>query len=440
MRRIGELVDAVAAFLGAAVAGVALFLPITFTWTANETSQFRVASLINSVPRGAACGAIVAVAVAVLLNAFSGPAIGWLTALGGALGLFLNHLVGRNVSSAEILTTQNYVDALCAGVLLGALGSVVLGTAAVRRPLPAFGFVLGGAGFFVFGDLAELLDISDQDPYTVLETPPRWLISLAVMMLVFGFLRNRTEPQEPQAPRMAVELPVAPILASGVLSLVILAITEWLVRQYENAPYVGHGIEVGVAVIATVLATTVAAMLLPGRDGVGVYLAVCLVAVGDAIGVAPRPGWSVLALIGLVAMGMLAGIRVRSVTLAIALVGGLAIYAMLTSAHNHGFVVAAGSAALALIAGFCCGVARPQYAPSGVLAIAALYLPSIVTALRRDYVDWDLRNFDENGLRDRTALAIVIGCAIGLIALSWFRPRKRRKPDAPAADAALADI
>ncbi|WP_327094200.1 hypothetical protein OIE68_28925 [Nocardia vinacea] len=434
MHKIGNAIDTITAFFGAAVAGVALFLPITFSWSA-DSSPYRLASLNNSVPRSAAIGVIVAVAIAVLVITFHKPLVAWAAALFGAVGIDVNHFAGRHVSSTDLLTTQNYLDSILAGVLLGALGAAVL-----RRPGPAAGFVIGAAGFFVYGDLAELLEIADDDPHAVLETPPRWLVSVAVVLLIVSVLRNRSQPEESKPPRIAVELPVTPILASMVLALVILAITEWLARQYQHAPNVSHAIEIGMAVAATIIAATAAAMLLPGRDGTGVYLAVSLVAATDAIGGDPRPGWSVAALIAVTAVGLLIGIRLPSTFIAILLITGLAVFALVRS-PDHRYATAAGSVALALTAGYCCGTARPRYAPSGVLAISALYLPSIITALPHDTAEWPPHGgADHQALVGRTALAIVCGSALGLVVLRRFRPRSRPKPGQSVDDETLADI
>ncbi|WP_433198325.1 hypothetical protein ACQP1G_03635 [Nocardia sp. CA-107356] len=435
VHKIGNAVDTITACLGAVVAGVALFLPINFSWT-TESSAYRMASLNNSVPRGAAIGVIVAVAVAVLVITFDKQVAAWAAALCAAVAMDVNHFAGRNVSSADMLTTQNYLDSILAGVLLGALGVAVL-----RRPGPAAGFAIGGAGFFVFGDPSELLEIVTGNPHAVLETPPRWLIGVAVVLLIISTLRNRSQPEESRSPRIAIELPVTPILASMVLALVILAITEWLARQYQHAPDVSHAVEIGMAVAATVIAATAAAMLLPGRDGYGVYLAVCLVAAADAIGGNTRPGWSVAALLALTALGLLVGIRLPSMFIAIVLIAGLAIFALVKSTNDHRFVIAAAGGALALTAGYCCGAAWPRYAPSGVLAISALYLPSIITALPRDSNEWPpAGSADHQTLAGRTALAIVCGSALGLVILRRFRPRRRPKPDHPTEGETLADI
>lgn len=435
VRRIGDAFDAVSALLGAAVAGVALVLPITFAWTGQST-PYQVASLVDSVPRGAAIGVIVAVAVAVLVTTFTRPVAGWATAMGGALGMFVNHFAGRHVSSPDMLTTQNYLDSVCAGVLLGALGAAVL-----RRPGPAAGFALGGAAFFVFGDLAELLDIADQDPYAVLATPPRWLIAAAFCFLLISTCRNRSRPTQRRAPRMAIELPVTPILAATVLALVVLVVTEWLARQYQDAPDVGHAVDIGLAVAATALAATAAAMLLPGRDGAGVYLAVSLVPVADALGYAPRPGWSVLAVIALTAIGLFIGVRLPALWFAIMLIAGLSVYAIVTATNDSRSMLAIGSGALALTAGYCCGTARPRYAPSGVLAIAALYLPSIITAVPRQHNGWPPPvGAASTSIPGETALAITICSAVGLAALHRFRPRSRPQPDNHSEDDEFADI
>ncbi|MGY4100146.1 hypothetical protein ACW2Q0_11430 [Nocardia sp. R16R-3T] len=435
MRKIGDAIDTIAAFFGAVVAGVALFLPLTFSWTA-VSSPYRLAGLNNSIPRGAAIGVIVAVAVSVLVITFRTPLLAWSAALFGAVAMDINHFAGRHVSSADMLTTQNYLDSILAGVLLGALGAAV-----VRRPGPAAGFAIGAAGFFVFGDFAQLLQIADDNPYAVLETPPRWLVSVAVGLLIVSALRNRSEPKQSRPPRIAVELPVTPILAAMVLALVILAITEWLSRQYQHAPEVSHAVEIGMAVTATVIAATAAAMLLPGRDGTGVYLAVGLVAVTEAIGGEPRPGWSIVVLLAVTAVGLLIGIRLPSTFIAILLIVGLAVFALVKSPHDHRYVTAAGSVTLALTVGYCCGTARPRYAPSGVLAVSALYLPSIITALPHDTAEWPLNGAaDHQVLAGRTALAIACGAALGLAVLRRLRPRSRRKPGQSVDDESLADI
>ncbi|WP_040784166.1 hypothetical protein [Nocardia pneumoniae] len=433
MRRIGEVVDTATAFTGAVVAGVTLFLPVSVS-TQQQTTPYRISGLLNSVPRSAALAVIVAVTVAVLVSTTARPLTGWATATAGALGQLINHFAGGQVSTAEMLTTQNYIDSVFGAVLLGGLGAVVL-----RRPLPGAAFAVGAVGFFAFGDLAELLDI-DADPYAVLETPPRWMIGAALALLVISTLRNWSHTEEQKTPRMAIALPVTPILAAMVLALVVLAGTEWLGRQYSKLPAESHGVEIGIVVAATIVSATAAAMLLPGRDGTGVYLAVSLTAAVDAVGYAVRPGWSAVLLIPLAAAGVLLGIRLTSAAIAMLLVAGIAIFAMLTSttASPVGFAVI--SAVMAVTAGYCCGAARPQYAPSGVLALSALYLPSAVSVMPDKLDDWHTDVPMHDPTPGRTALAIVIGSALGLVLLRKFRPRSRPCPKGRPESESLADI
>ncbi|MGV9612662.1 hypothetical protein [Nocardia xishanensis] len=437
MRRwIGDGVDVVTAFIGAAVAGIALFLPITFSWTAQST-PYRIASLINSVPRGAAIGMVVAVTVAVLIATFAKPLAGWIVAFGAAFGLLVNHFAGRNVSSTDLLTTQNYIDSVCGGILLGALG-----IAALRKPAPAIGYVLGTATFFVFGDLADWLDLPAQDPLTVLETPPRWMIGISVALLFVAIARHRPRIGRQPESTVPIDLPITPILAATVLGLIVLAATEWLAGQYNNvsAP-TDNRLEIAIAVAATIIAALIAAMLLPGRDGIGVLLAVSLVATADALGYAPRPWWSVIAVLALTGLGLFAGLRAPSPFLALLALMCVAVFAFLDAHGDDAVYYSVATALLALTAGYSCGAARPRYGPSAVLALAALYLPSINTALPVEGETWPPRdNMADATTPGRVALTIVIGCAIALFLVYRLRPRIYRKPAPPEPRNEVADI
>ncbi|MGY5208073.1 hypothetical protein [Nocardia gipuzkoensis] len=431
--RVGEIVDATTAFTGAAVAGVTLFLPVTVSAQSQSTS-YRIAGLLNSVPRSAALGVIVAVAVAVLVSTTTRPLTGWATATAAAAAQLINHFAGRQASTAEMLTTQNYIDSVCAAVLLGGLGAVVL-----RRPLPGAAFAVGGVGFFGFGDLAELLNIN-VDAYAVLETPTRWMLGAALALLMISTLHNWKRTEEPKPPRMAIALPVTPILAAMVLALVVLAGTEWLGRQYSKLPAESHVVEIGIVVAATIVSATAAAMLLPGRDGTGVYLAVSLTAAVDAVGYAVRPGWTSAVLIALTAAGLAIGARMPSAALAILLLAGITVFAIVTSTSAGTVAFAVISGAIALTAGYCCGTARPHYAPSGVLAIAALYLPSAVSVMPDKFKDWREDVAVHDATPGSTALAIVIGSAIGLVVLRKFRPRSKCRAKGQSESESLADI
>ncbi|MEU8900767.1 hypothetical protein [Nocardia sp. NPDC048505] len=441
MQRRSELFDAITAYLGAGVAGVTLFLPITFSWTLNST-PYRIASLVNSVPRGAAIGVIVAVAVAVLMRTFAGPAAAWWWAFAAALAQLVNHIVGQRVSAPELLTTQNYVDSVCGGVLLGALGAAALRCWQSGRQGPGFGFALGGAGTFVIGDLADVLDIRGHDPYAVLETPPRTLIAIAIVFLFLSAMRHRTGIGRPPPPGIAVELPITPILGATVLALGILAMSEWLSRQYTDNPSEGgHGGEIGLAIAVVAVAALAAALLLPGRDGIGVLLAVPLVAAADTLGDTPRPWWLVLILLAVTAAGIVLGARGPSVAAAVLAILALAAFGMVNAGHETVWKYGIGSVALALIAGYCCGVARPHYPPSGVLAVAALFLPSLVTALPQPDRMWPGRpSIPEATTPGRVAVFLAMCCAAGLLVLHRARPRHRHDAAAPDPASAAEDL
>ncbi|MGW4369607.1 hypothetical protein ACWEKT_28565 [Nocardia takedensis] len=431
MRRIGDTFDTITAFTGAAVAGVTLLLPITFSW-AGESTPYRLAALYASVPRGAAMGVVVAVTVAVVVTTFGRPWITWLTALAGVFGLFANHFAGRNVSAPELLTTQNYLDAMFAGILLGALG-----VRALRSSLPAYGFALGCVAAFVFGDLADLLAIRADNPYAVLETPPGWLIAIALTLVALSTLRNSAPSRQREADDEPTELPIAPIVAALVFALVVLVASEWLSNQYDKAG--GHTIDIGLAVVATVIAATVAAMLLPGRDGAGVLLVAALVPVADALGPGPRPGWSLVVVVAVTAVGLVSGLRVPLPGFALILIGALALYAIITAPYDKTAVHAIGNIALAFVAGYAGGTAKPRYTPSGVLGLGALFLPSIVTSLPEEG-ELPVRDAMAGvGASGRTALVITVGCALGLTALHRLRP-PARPAAAPAPTGVIADI
>ncbi|MBH0778199.1 hypothetical protein [Nocardia bovistercoris] len=432
MRRIGETFDTITAFCGAAVAGVTLLLPLTYTWS-GESASYRVAALYASVPRGATVGVVVAVTVAVLIHTFARPRVAWNTALAGASGLLINHLVGTDVSAPDLLTTRNYVDSICGGLLLGALGAAVL-----RRPLPAFGFALGSVGFFVFGDFAELLHIRVQTPYTVLQTPPRWLILTALVSIALSAIRNSSPARQAREPGEQSELPIAPIISIMLFGLMVIAGTEWLTRQYDRPG--GHTMDIAMAAGATVIAATVAAMLLPRRDGAGLLLAASLVPAAESMGATPRPLWILVAILVAAGFGIVGGLAAPMPSFGLFLTGVLAVYSIAVAGHGNIVLHGIGGIGLALVAGYCCGAAKPRYVPSGVLALGALFLPSVVSALPEA---GELPTRDATagvGTSGRTAMVITLGCAVGLAVLYRYRPLTRANVAAAAPAGAVADI
>ncbi|MGK8507573.1 hypothetical protein ACRS5S_05780 [Nocardia asiatica] len=61
---------------------------------------------------------------------------GWAAAAAGSVAQLINHLAAPQVPSADLLTTQNYLDALCGAVVLAAFALTIgsaFGLAALYR-------------------------------------------------------------------------------------------------------------------------------------------------------------------------------------------------------------------------------------------------------------------------------------------------------------------
>ncbi|MBF6336594.1 hypothetical protein IU450_11940 [Nocardia abscessus] len=431
MVRRSEALESGTAFLATAVAGLLLVVPLSYGRTCLCT-PYQVNRLVLSVPREAAIGVLVAAVTAVVAVSLARSRTAWWIALAATLLLLITHTIEAHSASPDILTTAAYLDAIGSGILLGATGVAVLG-----RRIPATGFVLGGVGGFVVITLSQASGLlgnphratSEPHVWSVFGTQPLWLLAAVVVLILTCQLvtRQRFTP-EPIYP----ELPLSPVVAAIVLVMTELAVAQWRFRHGDG------GVELLVTALCTLLATTVAAWLLPRRDGVAIYLAVALSATGSAVGNGPRPAWSVPLLLGLIALGYLAGTRIwnppsatRSpkpparMRLSNPLVGTglLAAVALLAAIAPADGVRNFTTAALAVAAGYCAAFVRPRTAGS-ILAIAMLWRPSTVAPIRTESFDWTMvpprylgdwgpaTVFSGSGW---AAFAIVVGCAVGLV-------------------------
>lgn len=415
MPKVGDGVDAVTAFAGAAVAGMALFVPFTSRTSTAIDTPYQVASMANSVPRAAALGLIVAVVVAVLIRPANRPGLVWLIATCCAAALGINYFVGHTMTSAEILTTQNYVNALVGGVIFGALCLCSL-----QLRWAALGFALGSVTVFVYGEVialvtSNMLSTTDRGVHS-----PSGLIIVAVVLLAVNTLRHRRSIRSPIVPPLTADVPIGPIVSATVLALSVLLATERLQHAFDGQRATAWYIALAVAI--TIGAAFVAALLLPGRDGTAVLLSVSLAAAGDSLFDAERIGWTLALILVAGTAGILTGRRWA--TPWAVLLGAVALAAFTTFAERlpWSFAWTVGAVALAGVVGYAFGSIRISYGPSAVLGLGALYLPSILWSIPTRLRNWQSGPDPmAEAAAGRTALAITIGAAAALALLYRIR-------------------
>lgn len=419
--------ETVTALVAATVAGLSLAMPIDFAWT-SQTSALQLDLLAYSLPRAIGAGALAALIAAVLITTLSSIVTAWTTALCGMVVLFFNHGFGHANAGASSLSTMNFIDSIAGGVVLGALGAAVL-----HHKLPAYGWTLGVLTSVLLGSVNPLPHVGGFLNETIpsaswqsMDMPPMWMIVVGLVMVTMGTLANR---KRPPAERPSIELPMTPILAGVLLVLVFIFSAEWLARHG------GSTADIGVAVIVTVGGAIIAAMLLPGRDGTLVLLAVAVSAVGSATIAASVPAWSVPLLVIVTALGLFVGARRPAPTACLVALLGLALYTVLTSNTESSLLIMTGTTALAWLAGYSLASAAPRYVPNRVLGTVMIYVPSAVLGLR-DFVSrghYVLRESPDDPVvctvttQDSaapawTAFAITVGVLAGWALLRASRP------------------
>ncbi|GAD83535.1 hypothetical protein FEK33_04100 [Nocardia asteroides NBRC 15531] len=415
MPKIGDGLDAVTAFAGAAAAGMSLFLPFSFGADSTIESPYRVTSLINSVPRAAALGLIVAVVVAVLARPITRPGLVWLAATAGAVASAINYLIGQTMTSADVLTTQNYIDSLCGGVLFGALG-----ICAWRMRWSAVGFALGVVVVFVYGEIVAVFTSNAPATADKAVHTPFWLVGAAVLLLAVNTVRHRHGIMLPAVPRLAADLPISPIIAATVLSLSLLLATEWLGREFDGRR--GNSWQIALAVVVTVVAAFAAALLLPDRDGTGVLVAVSVAAAADSLADAPSLGWNLLLVLVLGAAAVLAGLRWGTPWVALLGAAALCAFAMVADRFPWAFAWPLGVLLLSVVSGFAAGSTRVGYLPSAVLGLGALFLPTILWAIPTERRHWPTGSTSVDAdTPGWVALSLTVGAAGALTLLYRIR-------------------
>ncbi len=421
------MVETITAFVCTLVAGMSLLLPIDFGWT-SESTALQLDMLAFSVPRAIAVGGVVAVLISVFATTMNHAMAAWGSALAGIAIMFVNHLAGRHASPAAPLSTLNFVDSIAGGMLLGGIAAAVL-----RGRMQVFGWTLGALASVVVAAALPVPHPMDlMDPRKALrwpstDSPPMWLIGLALALVVIGTVINR---HSVEIERRTVELPMAPILAGMLYISVALFSAEWLAHRVASA------LNLTLAVATTVVTAMIAALLLPRRDGTLVLLAVALSSVGCAVVPAELPRWTGPIIVAVVALGILLGMRRPAPILALLLLACLALFGVLTTPGEQGPLHAAIlGLVLALAAGYSFGCAAPRYNPTRVLGVAIVLGSSVVLALRDHLSSGNFSTATiEAGqwnpsqtpmVRSVTAyemaLAITICCAIGLLMLRHWR-------------------
>ncbi|BEK92527.1 hypothetical protein [Nocardia seriolae] len=442
MRSYQVAAETITALVTATVAGLALALPIDFGWT-SQTSALQLDLLAYSLPRAIAAGVLVAMIAPVLLTTLGSTKAAWGTTVGGLLVLLANHGLGHATDPHSSLSTMNFIDSLAGGLVLGALGAAVL-----HHRLPAFAWTLGILISLLLGSVNPVprvggsIDETTAGHWHATDIPPVWMILLALALAAFGFLTYRNRPV---AQRLSIELPLAPILAGVVLVLVALASAEWLARHGDTLA------GIGLAVVTAVGTALIAAMLLPGRDGEIVLLAVGLSAVAAATVAAELPAWSIPLLVAVTAFGMWTGSRYGAPRACLVAAIVLGFSTALTSDTELAWLIVGGAAIVSWLVGFGLASARPRYVPSRVLGTMVIFVPSAVLGMR-DYVargHYALQSPDHSAVCTVTsgstetpawtAVLVAAGCLAGLLALRRSRPLPAATEAATDSNAATAD-
>ncbi|MEV6100361.1 hypothetical protein [Nocardia sp. NPDC051981] len=426
MRSHQVAAETITALVAATVAGLALALPIDFGWT-SETSALQRDLLAYTLPRAVSAGALIAMIAAVLITTLGSPVAAWATTLGGLLVLLANHVFGHAGEPNSSLPTMNFIDSLAGGLILGALGAAVL-----HRRLPAFGWTMGILISLLLGSVNPVsrtgggIDATASDHWHAGDVLPIWMLLLALVLVGFGFLTHRKREAEE---RLSAELPLAPILGGVVLVLVTLASAEWLARHGDSQAGI-------VLAVATAVGTAiVAAMLLPGRDGEIVLLAVGLGAVGAATVAAEMPAWSIPVLAAVSAVGMWVGSRGGGPAVSLAAGMALGVLTAFTADSTRAWLIVGSAAVVSWLIGFALLSTRPRYVPSRVLGTLVLFVPSAVLGMR-DYVSRGHYATQSAGSASMCAVSstgtaapgwtsalVAGGCLAGIYLLRRSRPR-----------------
>ncbi|MFD3591432.1 hypothetical protein ACFWU5_01800 [Nocardia sp. NPDC058640] len=413
-------VEAVTIFVATSVAVLAIMLPISF---ASLASSVHVDLLVFNVPRAMTGGAFMAVITGAVTVAIGGVRTARWTSLLALACILLNHLTLANSSTDGLdglsLPTLNFIDALLAGIVVGALAVAVWG-----EPLLRTVYIFAMLGATILGDLTQSPTDADSDGLSgaLGGTMPLWFIAASVLTLAYFALTT------PAPPRTTAEnaIPLAPVFAALIAFTTTIVTALAVAAHKTSAPYLI------IAAIVVIAAAVVAALILPGRDGILLLLMSGFSVAGSLVVTLPRSGWIDLATLATTAVALWLGIRTPRPLVAAAGVFALACFVFATDiVHPHaGLTAALGCLALGAVAGYCLGTSVPISPTAGVVGLATLFVPSVGVALS----DSDFGHLAYSSSWYRTsevdrgfgpgavAMVVALGCAIAVWSLMRHRP------------------
>ncbi|MFE7722229.1 hypothetical protein ACFU44_24645 [Nocardia rhizosphaerihabitans] len=413
--------EAVTVFVATSVAVLVIMLPISFAALAQAR---HVDLLVFNIPRAMTGGAFAAVITAAVTVAVGSRRTARWTALLALAGIVLSHLLlvphSDNADFTGLsLATLNFIDALLAGVALGAMAVVVW-----PEPLLRTVYLFAVPAAAVLGDLTETPTDEGSAGFdgVLAGSLPLWFIAAAVLALAYFAITTVTPPRN----GVDTAIPLAPVFA-GVVAFSTILVTSLAVASRETSiPYVIVGS------IVVVAAATVAALILPDRDGVLVLLMTGFAVAGSLVITLPRSGLVDVGTVIALGAGLLAGLRRPHAVTAAVSVAGLAVFVLATDILDPPATLnaAVGCLALGAVCGYCVGSAVPLSPTSATVGLSILCVPSIGVALSDTefghlaYSSSWYRTADVNRgpLPAAIAIGIAVGCAVAIALLIRHRP------------------
>lgn len=412
--------EAVTVFVATSVAVLAIMLPISF---ASLTSSLHVDLLVFNVPRAMTGAAFVAVITAAITIAIGSVRTARWTALLALVGILVNHLALIPDSTdghldGLSLPTLNFIDALLAGVVVGALAVAVW-----NEPLLRTVYLFGALGGTILGDLTQSPTDPDSDGFSgaLGGTLPLWFIAASVLALAY-FACTTAAP-----PRSSTEtaIPLAPVFAA------VVAFTTTIITALAVASDKTSTPALIIASIVAIAAAAAAATILPGRDGILVLLMSSFSVAGSLVITLPRSGWVDLATLAATAAGLLIGIRTPRPLAAAASVLALACFVLAADVFSPPVTLTAalGCLALGAVAGYCLGTSVPVSPTAGTVGLAILFVPSIGVALSDSSfghlaysASWYRTEDVDRGVGPgAVAIVVALGCTVAVLAVLRYR-------------------